>query len=113
MEKNPRMGIDPLSWIKDSREAEPESSISRVLSTPQVHSPPRTGGTQKPPRPSPTASQEGLPEGWIRATFIVQEEHLAKIKALAYWERKQIKEIMTEALSAYLADRRVDPIPER
>jgi hypothetical protein len=43
----------------------------------------------------------------------VQEEHLAKIKALAYWERKQIKEIMTEALSAYLADRRVDPIPER
>jgi len=42
----------------------------------------------------------------------VQEDQLAQIKALAYWERKQIKEVMTEALNAYLAGRHVDPLPE-
>jgi hypothetical protein len=42
----------------------------------------------------------------------VQEHQLAQIKALAYWERKQIKEVITEALSAYLAERHVEPLPE-
>jgi hypothetical protein len=107
------MGTDPLSWIKDSREAERESSTQSVLSKQDVHPQQRKGGTRRHQRAITTASQEGLPDGWIRATFIVQEKHLAKIKALAYWERKQIKEIMTEALSAYLADRNVEPIPER
>jgi hypothetical protein len=42
----------------------------------------------------------------------VQEHQLAQIKALAYWERKQIKEVIAEALSAYLAGRQVEPLPE-
>ncbi len=38
----------------------------------------------------------------IRATFIVQESLLEKIKSIAYWDRLQIKEVVNDALSNYL-----------
>lgn len=56
------------------------------------------------------SSQEGLSNGWTRATFIVQEEHLEKLKALAYWERVTIKEVVADALSLYLQNKVIDPI---
>jgi hypothetical protein len=130
MAKETRLGTDPLQWIQDSRQNEPEfstqsvlskqgvsskqdiSSNQSVLSKQSVHQNPQNGGTRRNSRVITTASQEGLPDGWIRATFIVQEHQLAQIKALAYWERKQIKEVITEALSAYLAGRHVEPLPE-
>jgi len=124
MAKETRLGTDPLQWIQDSRQNEPEfstqsvlskqgvSSNQSVLSKQGVHQNPQNGGTRRNSRVITTASQEGLPDGWIRATFIVQEHQLAQIKALAYWERKQIKEVITEALSAYLAGRHVEPLPE-
>jgi hypothetical protein len=118
MAKETRLGTDPLQWIQDSRQNEPEFSTQGVLgkqgvlSKQDVHPKPQNGGTRRNPRVITTASQEGLPDGWIRATFIVQEHQLAQIKALAYWERKQIKEVITEALSAYLAGRHVEPLPE-
>ena len=124
MAKETRLGTDPLQWIQDSRQNEPEfstqsvlskqgvSSNQSVLSKQGVHQNPQNGGTRRNSRVITTASQEGLPDGWIRATFIVQEDQLAQIKALAYWERKQIKEVISEALSAYLAERHVEPLPE-
>src|SRR5712691_6041907 len=112
MAKETRLGTDPLQWIQDSRQHEQELSTQSVPSTQSVQQTPQAGGTRRHPRVITTASQEGLPEGWIRATFIVQEDQLAQVKALAYWERKQIKEVITEALSAYLAGRHVDPLPE-
>ena len=51
------------------------------------------------------SSQEGTVEGETRATFIVGEELLEKIKAVAYWERKMIKEVISEALIGYLAEK--------
>ena len=47
-------------------------------------------------------SQEGLKEGWTRATFILRKDYLEKLKASAYWERKKIKEMIDEALRLYL-----------
>jgi hypothetical protein len=47
-------------------------------------------------------SQEGLRDGWTRATFILRKDYLEKLKASAYWERKKIKEIIDEALRLYL-----------
>lgn len=40
--------------------------------------------------------QKGLKQGWIRATFILRKDYLEKIKAIAYWRRKNIKEIIDE-----------------
>ena len=47
-------------------------------------------------------SQQGLKDGWTRATFILRKDYLDKLKALAYWERKKIKEVIDEALRLYL-----------
>lgn len=60
-----------------------------------------------PQKSSKRAARAGLKDGWIRATFIVREENLSKLKALAYWERKGIKEVVDDALSSYLSDKKV------
>lgn len=44
------------------------------------------------------SSQEGTKENEIRATFIVNEELLEKLKNIAYWERLLIKEVINSAL---------------
>jgi hypothetical protein len=55
------------------------------------------------------SSQKGLKSGWIRATFILRDDYLEKIKALAYWERKKVKEVVDEALGFYLKGKRIKP----
>jgi len=52
-------------------------------------------------------SYQGLREGWTRATFILREDHLEKIKSLAYWKRRNIKEVMDEALEGYLKGKKI------
>lgn len=54
------------------------------------------------------SSQKGLQKGWSRATFILKKEYIDKLKALSYWERTTIKEIIDDALSNYLKDKDVD-----
>ncbi len=57
------------------------------------------------------SSQRGLREGYTRATFIISEDVLDKIKAIAYEERKEIKAVVDEALRSYLAGKDVKPVP--
>jgi hypothetical protein len=52
-------------------------------------------------------SYDGLREGWTRATFILREDYLEKIKSLAYWKRRNIKEVMDEALEEYLKGKKI------
>lgn len=58
--------------------------------------------------PVKKSSQKGLQDGWSRATFILKKEYIDKLKALSYWERTTIKEIIDEALSGYLQDKDID-----
>jgi hypothetical protein len=51
------------------------------------------------------SSQEGLREGWTRATFIVREDQLEKLKAVAIREGKRIRDTVEEALKGYLKDK--------
>lgn len=44
------------------------------------------------------SSQEGTKENETRATFIVNEGLLDKLKAIAYWERRLIKDVIASAL---------------
>jgi uncharacterized protein YnzC (UPF0291/DUF896 family) len=55
-------------------------------------------------------TQQGLHDGWTRATFILRKDYLEKLKELAYWERKTIKEVMDEALGDYLKGKRIKSI---
>ncbi|MCM8817630.1 MAG: hypothetical protein NC913_09030 [Candidatus Omnitrophica bacterium] len=95
--KQTRLGSDPLSWIRDSRKQKQEQPEKIEIRSEKKEIP---------------KTKLGLKEGWIRATFIVREEYLEKIKALSYWDRKDIKEVVDEALSQYLKNKKVRPIPE-
>lgn len=71
---------------------------------------PKSEPTSKAPLPAPVqekptvkSTQLGTRSGEARATFIVNEATHEKIKAIAYWERLQIKEVIDEALSNYIA----------
>jgi hypothetical protein len=60
--------------------------------------------------------QKGLKPGETRATFIVKEDALEKIKAIAYWDRQNIKDIVQMAIDAYIKQYEntkgaVQPIP--
>ena len=54
-------------------------------------------------------SYDGLREGWTRATFILREDYLEKIKSLAYWKRRNIKEVMDDVLGEFLKGRKIKP----
>jgi hypothetical protein len=69
-----------------------------------------TPSTAKPKRGRPTeikrditkTSQSGLREGLTRATFIIREDTLDKLKERAYTDRKKLKDLVSEALDYYL-----------
>ena len=44
------------------------------------------------------SSQEGTNDKETRATFIINEELLEKLKAIAYWDRVLIKDVVNTAL---------------
>ena len=47
-------------------------------------------------------SQIGTKENETRATFIVNQELLEKMKSLAYWDRVLIKDIINQALEEHI-----------
>jgi hypothetical protein len=88
MTKKKGMGKDPfanrLNWIKDTTAETPDSSQAEAET------------------PEASAAKAGLKSGWTRATMIVRDDHLEAIKALAYWRREQLKDLMSRALALYL-----------
>lgn len=48
------------------------------------------------------SSKTGLQKGWTRTTFIIKEEHVQKLKEIAYWERITLKKLIEEALTTFL-----------
>mgnify|MGYP003558587303 CR=1 FL=1 len=54
------------------------------------------------PRRKSSTSQNGLPLGETRMTFLVSEEHQDKLKYIAYRERLSLKQIMGDAIQNYL-----------
>ena len=59
-------------------------------------------------------SQIGTKDKETRATFIVQEDLLEKMKALAYWDRVLIKDIINQALEEHITrhEKKNGPIKE-
>lgn len=84
------------------------------------------GDNEKPKRGRPKtqdkeitkSSQEGTKVNETRATFIVNEELLDKLKAIAYWERSLIKDEINKALESRVEkyekkNGAVKPIPKK
>lgn len=92
MAKKARLGTDPLEWIGDTRGKSKQGLPRKSKDRPSI--------------------ERGLPPGWTRATFIVRQDHLDKLKALAYWDRRSIKELVEAALASYLKGKRIRAIPK-
>ncbi|MFA5436315.1 MAG: hypothetical protein WC372_09800 [Candidatus Neomarinimicrobiota bacterium] len=76
---------------------------------------PRPGTARKRAEKPP---KEATRQPETRATFIIKEETLTRLKAIAYWERVLIKDVINEALEAYLSKYEktkgnIKPIPGR
>ena len=64
------------------------------------------------------SSQEGTKEKETRATFIVNEDLLEKLKAIAYWDRVLIKDVVNTALQEIVVkyekkNGEIKPIPKK
>jgi len=92
MARKARLGTDPLDWIGDTRGKGKQGLPRKSKDRPSI--------------------ERGLPPGWTRATFIVRQDQLDKLKALSYWYRRPIKELVQEALANYLKGKRVKAIPK-
>lgn len=68
----------------------------------EAQSKPKRGRPTEIKRDITKTSQSGLREGLTRATFIIREDTLDKLKERAYTDRKKLKDLVTEALDYYL-----------
>lgn len=89
--KNFKSGLDSLLQNTRSEEDSDEASKKATRGRPKTST-----------REITKTSQEGTKEGETRATFIIKEDLLEKVKALAYWDRQQIKSVISDALESYL-----------
>lgn len=79
---------------------------------------PKRGRPKTSTREITKSSQEGTKEKETRATFIVNEELLEKLKAIAYWDRVLIKDVINTALQEAAAKYEkkngdIKPIPKK
>ena len=116
-----RLGRDPFAQsgldkiftpvVEQATTPTPKPTIVKAKTPVKAKPPVRaTGGINIPDMSaiSTSTSSRGLPEGWTRATFIVRQDLVNKVKRAAYWDRRQIKDLVTEALDAYLVDKKTD-----
>ena len=114
-EPNPNPATETTPSVKaEITQSEPmvETPVALVAAATPIVSQPTTAVVKNEPVEVkiPTAEpaikssvQKGLKEGETRATFIVQEDALEKIKAIAYWDRKNIKDVLQTALELYIS----------
>lgn len=93
-------GLDSL--LQPSTEPEPVAPQKRI------------GRPKTSTREITKSSQEKCKEGEVRATFIVKEDLLEKLKDVAYWERSLIKDVVNTALRDYLDKKKgIKPRPTK
>jgi len=51
-----------------------------------------------------TTTTIGLPKGYTRATFIIQKDHVDKLKALSFATRTPLKDLVNQAMIEFLKD---------
>jgi len=140
MGSDPFQKKDPLGWIgsdqleksgQETDEGSPQRnpgkpskagkastpSPSSKASNPSKHDLPDPPSAPEYPSspsrlPRGTTTSKGLRPGWTRATFIVRKETVQQLKAVAYWDRKELKRVVEEAFRVYLSGKNVPPIPE-
>jgi len=93
MAKSFRGGLDSLMGKSPAKKKSTRAEVPEK----------RKAGRPKTSRKVPKdTTEEGTKEGEKRATFIVREDLLEKVKAIAYWDRVKIKDVMDAALEKHI-----------
>lgn len=112
MDKKTRLGSNPLEWIRDTRKEGPSPSGTKGKGeSKHIKQSKQSLPIKAKTGPGIKTVKKGLKVGWSRATLIMRDENIEKVKALAYWERKQVKQVIDEALRAHLKGKTIKPIP--
>ena len=100
--KNFTGGLNSLLGDNDThQETEPKIEITEEYLASQK----RKGGRPKTQNWRITkSSEEKTKQDETRATFIVKKELLPKLKAIAYWERAMIKDVIHTALTDFITN---------
>jgi hypothetical protein len=108
MKDDPNSTKEPFFWIKTGRDSDiiPYQKKEKAETERKRAVVPR--GQSLPPD-MPLINKEtvraGLQPGWIRASFIVREKYLKRLKEKAYWDRRAIKDVLDDILRAGLSDK--------
>lgn len=105
--KNFTGGLDSLLSGPQKTETS-GAKVQKTKKTTETESKPVVGKTSK----------IGTRENETRATFIVYEAQLEKLKAISYWERLLIKDVIGDAFENYISTYekkhgRIKPVPVR
>ena len=73
-----------------------------IITGPQKEKPQEEKRPVGRPRRKSSSSQNGLPIGETRMTFLIDEDQQEKLKYISFRERMSIKQIMSEAIQDYL-----------
>lgn len=79
------------------------SGLSSLLSSTEIEEKPQEKVSAK-----EESSKNEVLDHSTRSTFVVQVDSLKKLKALAYWERKHIKDVFEEAFCCYFKTKKAD-----
>jgi len=96
MAKSFKGGLDSLIGGKTSTKKKSTKAKAEVV---EKKKPGRPRTSTKVPKDT---TEEGTKEGEKRATFIVREDLLEKVKAIAYWDRVKIKDVMDAAMDKHI-----------
>lgn len=94
---NSLLGESPAQSEEVVKEQLAEKSVE-FSPTSEVLKPTTKEVTKQPIKGLQNSSKAGTKENDTRATFILNEELLEKLKSIAYWERKTIKNVINTAL---------------
>lgn len=101
----------PVNSVKPDKHVLPDNpvgtefSVNQVLSVKPVNPPLR--------EEEPVLStRKGVTPGYERHTYVVRQDLADLVEAKAWWDRKDIKQVMEDALVQYFADLSVRPIPD-
>lgn len=118
--KKASLGSDPLGFIHDTR---PSDKLDKLSHQDKMSIQDKLDNAEKLSNMSKLSKLDNpdlqklpnkpSPDDWVRATFIMRHKFMEQIKALAYWDRKEIKEVVDEIMAEFFKGRKIERKPSK
>lgn len=94
-------GLSSLIPTDESPEVKTYRKAVQKLKDEGLHKAGRKKRTDKDNATAPSA-ERGTKPGEMRKTYLVNMQSAEKIDSIAYWDRRSVKEVINEAMEAYI-----------